>query len=759
MAAFVFFVMMASKKGIEAGRAYVKAWLDDSAVTRGFKRMRASVISISESIGSVGQKLIGAGIGLAGIFALPLNRAAMLELMTADLAVLLGGVDKAKQALKDWRKFAAETPLEFADVAKIGKQLLAWGVATEENVVEVMQKVGDAAGGIPERMRSVVRALGKMTATGRIQADEMNILTEAAIPAWELLADVLGTDVAGAMDLVTRRQVDTATAVPALIDALGKFGEGRMAAMALTLTGRLSTLKDSLWEAVTPLGNALLPYAGRFVIIASKLVDRIGAWIKANAQIAVKVAATAAAMIVLGGALIAVSVAMKGLVFVVGGLGAALRLILLPATIAVTAATRVLASASFAFSAAAKAMAATVAAVTGAFKGLALASSALGWALAATTLALKFFRAAAVKTRIAVMLAAAATATLTWTMRTAAATTALFGGALRLLGVSAAALGGIFAALGSPLGAIIIAIAALAAGVYFAMQQSLTFGDVITWLKDRFGPLAQEVIRVLKVVHDAMMAGEMGAAATVMWAAIQLAWAKGIAWIQSAWISMQTWLASTFINLASEVESVWAAMSSAIASGLLMAAQKAAEIAAAIADKLGLDTIADQLRTLAGVAGAASAGISASGSAEQERIEARRRATQEALQEDAARRRKAAIDADTADEAAALAQAMKDAKAATKEATALASPVEAPRPPGSDGGGMPSMTPIAGKGARDAANTAAIVGTGPAAAALAKAMSGRSQITPDGKLLAGKLDDVREAIEGGKVVVTETKGR
>ncbi|HEX6983877.1 MAG TPA: tape measure protein, partial [Planctomycetaceae bacterium] len=287
--------MAGKKSGIEAGRAYVKAYLDDSLLTRGLKGLRTKFASFADSLASVGTRLIGVGAGIGGLFAAPLRRAAMLEMLTADLAVLLGSTEKAKKLLADFRRFAAQTPLEFADVAELGRQVLNWKLATENNVVEVLRQIGDASGGIPERMASVIRALGQMRATGRLQADEMNQLTEAGLPAWELLAKVLGTDVAGAMEAVTARQVDAARAVPALIRALGAFGDGRMARMAQTLLGRWSALKDAFWEAVTPLGEALLPLAGKLLTLMSDAVSRGGAWIKTNAALAPKIAVTAAA--------------------------------------------------------------------------------------------------------------------------------------------------------------------------------------------------------------------------------------------------------------------------------------------------------------------------------------------------------------------------------------------------------------------------------------------------------------------------------
>ena len=72
-------------------------------------------------------------------------------------------------------------------------------------------------------------------------------LTEVGIPAWEYLAKALHTDVAGAMEMVTKKAVSADVAIAAIRAGMqGDFG-GLMIKQSRTLTGVLSNLSDA-WQ-------------------------------------------------------------------------------------------------------------------------------------------------------------------------------------------------------------------------------------------------------------------------------------------------------------------------------------------------------------------------------------------------------------------------------------------------------------------------------------------------------------------------------
>lgn len=170
----------------------------------------------------------------------------------ADIAftTMLGSGEKAKVFLDDLQQFAAATPFEFPELLQASQRLLAMGFAAED-VKPTLTAIGDAVaalGGSGELVGRVTTALGQMQAKGKASAEEMNQLTEAGIPGWKFLAEAIGTDVAGAMDRVSKGAVDAETVIGAVVAGMNNDFGGMMEKQSKTFGGLLSTLKDTFTQ-------------------------------------------------------------------------------------------------------------------------------------------------------------------------------------------------------------------------------------------------------------------------------------------------------------------------------------------------------------------------------------------------------------------------------------------------------------------------------------------------------------------------------
>ena len=171
----------------------------------------------------------------------------------ADIALsTMLGPERAKQMIADLTDFAKKTPFEMSGLTSATQKLLAYGF-TAEDVIPMLSAVGDATAALgsgQEGIDACTRAIGQMQAKGKVMSEEMLQLTEQGIPAWQYLADALGTDVAGAQEKVTKGGVDAATGIAALKAGMeGDFG-GLMAEQSKTLSGALSNLGDAAEGAV-----------------------------------------------------------------------------------------------------------------------------------------------------------------------------------------------------------------------------------------------------------------------------------------------------------------------------------------------------------------------------------------------------------------------------------------------------------------------------------------------------------------------------
>lgn len=215
--------------------------------------------AVGKSASSLGKTLSSAGSALTAAFTVPLagsaaavskwafDTASAAEQADIAFSTMLGP-QKAKQLIADLADFAKKTPFEMSGLTSATQKLLAYGFAAED-VIPLLTSVGDATAGLgagQEGIDAVTRALGQMQAKGKAYSEEMLQLTEVGIPAWQYLADELGTDVAGAQELVTAGAVDANTAISALQKGMDRDFGGMMAEQAETLQGALSNLMDGV---------------------------------------------------------------------------------------------------------------------------------------------------------------------------------------------------------------------------------------------------------------------------------------------------------------------------------------------------------------------------------------------------------------------------------------------------------------------------------------------------------------------------------
>ncbi len=191
--------------------------------------------------------LLGIGAGAyGGVFA-PLNLSGQMEQSAIAFETMLGSAAKAKAFLSDLQNFANNTPFEFPKLQDSSKRLLAFGFGAER-ILPMMTALGNAASGLSLGGDGVSRlsvALGQMKAKGKVSAEEMLQLTEAGIPAWDMLAKRMGITTSQVMKLSERGLIPADKAIDALIDGMNQRFPNLMAKQSKSLLGLSSNIKDT----------------------------------------------------------------------------------------------------------------------------------------------------------------------------------------------------------------------------------------------------------------------------------------------------------------------------------------------------------------------------------------------------------------------------------------------------------------------------------------------------------------------------------
>jgi tape measure domain-containing protein len=224
----------------------------DAPATGAAKAMAPLGPSIAGIAGALGPAVItgiaglAAGFGAAAAAGIKFNAA--LETNTVAFETLLGSGEAAQAFLTDLQTFAATTPFEFPELAQTSQLMLAMGFAAED-VLPLMTDIGNAVsalGGGTAEVDRVTRALGQMQAKGKVMAEDMAQITELGLPAWQMLADALGTDVATAMEKVTKEGVDATVMIEAFQKHSQETFGGAMQKQSQTFAGLWSTIKDNI---------------------------------------------------------------------------------------------------------------------------------------------------------------------------------------------------------------------------------------------------------------------------------------------------------------------------------------------------------------------------------------------------------------------------------------------------------------------------------------------------------------------------------
>ncbi len=204
--------------------------------------------------------IAGVGVALGALGVASVKAAGQMEQTRIAFTTLLKDGEKAKSFLSELEKFAASTPFELPGVLDASKRLLAFGFSAEQ-VIPILTAVGDSAAALDigeEGIQRLTLAIGQMQAKGKVSAEEMLQLAEAGVPAWEMLANKIGTDIPTAMDKASKGQISAAEGIQAVISGMNsKFG-GMMEQQSQTINGIMSNIQDSVTQSMVVIGDKII---------------------------------------------------------------------------------------------------------------------------------------------------------------------------------------------------------------------------------------------------------------------------------------------------------------------------------------------------------------------------------------------------------------------------------------------------------------------------------------------------------------------
>lgn len=181
-----------------------------NAITQGFGQGLGIVAAVAgiTSLESAVSGAVGSIVSLSS----------QLEQARIGFTAFTGDAQKANDFIKQLQDLAQNTSFEFPSLLQGARQLMGMGVAAEQ-VIPLMKDVATAVmavGGTDEQIKRVNLALTQMLAAGKVNAQDMNQLTNAGIPAWKLLADSMGLSIGQVRELSKQGKITAADMIKAL---------------------------------------------------------------------------------------------------------------------------------------------------------------------------------------------------------------------------------------------------------------------------------------------------------------------------------------------------------------------------------------------------------------------------------------------------------------------------------------------------------------------------------------------------------------
>jgi len=241
------------------GELLVKLGIDTTAYKQGLAQVEKQTRTTGTRLGDIFKNAFSVAIGIGFFEAIrrgfrsvvgeAVSFNAMMEQARIGFTTMLGSAEKAQAFLDEMAEFAARTPFEFPDLLEASRRMMAMGFAAEE-VLPTMKAIGDATAGLGlgrEGINRIILALGQMRAKSKVSGEEMRQLTEAGIPAWEMLAEAMGKSTAEVMKMSEKGLIPANKAIKILTEGMEKRFPNMMENMENTWQGVTSTIKD-VWR-------------------------------------------------------------------------------------------------------------------------------------------------------------------------------------------------------------------------------------------------------------------------------------------------------------------------------------------------------------------------------------------------------------------------------------------------------------------------------------------------------------------------------
>lgn len=243
-------IKKAMSAGMSFGRKTFSAVLKiNDKVTSQIKKIPSVISKIKNSIFSLKTLAGGVMTGIAAkkLIADPVSLADEFQTYQIGFETMLKSKKKVTKFMDSAKKFASVTPFDTSAVVSNAQRMLVYGFS-DKDIIPDLTKIGNASAALgagEEGISRVSRALGQMKTNGRLNAEDMNQLTDVGINAWKYLADAEGKSIAQIREMSQKGEISGDKAVKTILNGLKEFDGMMDKTSNSTVSGLMSNIKDT----------------------------------------------------------------------------------------------------------------------------------------------------------------------------------------------------------------------------------------------------------------------------------------------------------------------------------------------------------------------------------------------------------------------------------------------------------------------------------------------------------------------------------
>lgn len=170
--------------------------------------------------------------------------------LEVSFATLLQSKEKSNALMSQIIKTAAETPFDVKELAASTKQLIEYGVASEQ-INETLLRLGDIASSVGIPLEQLTSLYGTVMTQGTLSGEDLSQFATSGISMLQGLADMLGVSTEKVNEMVDAGKIgfpEVQKVIENLTNEGGRF-YGSMDEQSNTIVGEMNNLRDA-WDAM-----------------------------------------------------------------------------------------------------------------------------------------------------------------------------------------------------------------------------------------------------------------------------------------------------------------------------------------------------------------------------------------------------------------------------------------------------------------------------------------------------------------------------